>query len=232
MKKILILISALLVAAGTLQAATITQTKTFSGSPNYSSILTFNKFDDAGGTYTLNSIFVSVVLNTAAGASLGIDNDGQNPASGTASFGSNGGITASDVTLLKQNFSTFYGTLVSTSSKQMTLAADDGDSTTFSTSGTDYDALVTSATSVSDNAYLSSAVFDQYKGNGTYTVTYGVNQYLSMGAFSGAQFQGNPVSADGSMSIQYNYTIPEPASASLTALIFVAGFWIRRRFLA
>lgn len=163
---------------------------------------------------------------------MGIDNDGQNPASGAASFGSNGGITASDVSLIKQNFSVFYGTLVSTSSKQMSLSADDGDGTTFSTSGADYDALVTSATSTNDSAYLASAVFSQYIGNSTYTITYGVNQYLSMGAFSGAQFQGNPVTADGSISVQYNYTIPEPASASMAVLVLVAGFWIRRRFLA
>jgi hypothetical protein len=230
MKKILLIIPALLVACA-VQADTITQTRTFSGQPNYSSVLTFNQFDNHGGAWTLESIYISVVLNTASGAYLGIDNDGLTSADGTVSFGSNGSITGSSVTLLTPSFTTFYAALVSTSSKQMLLDADDGDSTVFSTSGSDYDSMVTAYTSTDANTYIASAVFAQYTGTGTYTITYGVNQYMNIGAFSGVQFQGDPTTADGSITVAYNY-IPEPATASMMAVIAGLGFLIRRRFLA
>ncbi len=231
MKKTVLTIAVLILAARSLQAAVITQTKTFSGQPNYSSVLTFNQFDDHGGTYTLNSVFLTVVLNTAAGASLGIDNDGAQSASGLVEFGSNGSITSSDVGLNKASGGTFYGSLASVSGKTMNLSADDNDGVLYSTAGTDYGVLTTSATSKSTNAYIKSSVFEDYIGAGTYTLTYGVNQYMNMAAFSGVQFQGNPVTADGSISIEYDYTIPEPASMSLIAVAIGAAAWIRRRFI-
>lgn len=117
--------AALLVSASAVQATVISQTKTFDGIPGFSSILNFNQFDDNGGTYTLNSIQVTVQLNTDAGASLRIDNDGAAPASGTTEFGSDGIIFASDVNLTKTDTSTFNGALQSTTSKFMSLAADD-----------------------------------------------------------------------------------------------------------
>lgn len=231
MKKNLIIIATLLLFAGSLCAATITQTNTFSGQPNYSSVLTFNKFNDQGGAYTLNSIFITVVLNTSAGAKLGIDNDGAQSASGLAEFGSNGSITDSGVSLTKIGGGTFGGVLKSVSQKTMNLTSDDGDSIVYSTQGSDYDELVTSATSMSTNTYIKSSVFDEYIGTDTFDITYSVNQYLSMGAFSGAQFQGNPVAAGGAITVQYNYTIPEPATISMSVLVLLIGFWIRRRFI-
>jgi len=236
MKKSLLLAGAAVLAATSyLDAAVMTQTKTFGGQPNYSSVLTFNKFDDLGGLYTLNSILIEVTLNTAAGAKLAIDNDGVNGASGTAEFGSNGSITGASVTLLKQDFTTFYGSLVSTSSKLMVLGGDDGDTEVggtsfFSSSGQDYDELVTDFTTESISAFISSAVFGQYTGTGTYDITYGVNQYMNMSAFSGVQFQGNPVTADGEIRITYDYVIPEPGSVSLITLVVGIAAWIRRRF--
>ena len=229
MKKNTIIIAALLLAAVSLQAATITQTNTFSGSPNYSSVLTFNKFNDYGGAFTLNSIFINVVLNTEAGAYLGIDNDGQTAASGSVEFGSSGSLSSDYVSLRKVGTGSFSGTLKSISLKTMNLSADDSDGATYSTQGTDYDALITSSTSVSTNASLRD--IEDYIGTDTYTLTYTVSQWMSMGAFSGAQFQGNPIGANGSVVVEYNYTIPEPASASMAALVVIAGFWIRRRFI-
>jgi hypothetical protein len=229
-RKCILFVTAAVLAAGSLHAAVITQTKTFGGQPNYSSILTFNQFNDMGGIYTLNSILIEVTLNTAAGASLGIDNDGQQAAAGTVEFGSNGGITASSVTLLKTDFSTFYAALVATSSKPMSLTGDNGDGSTYSTEGADYDSLVTEASSMNASANISGLVFGQYTGTGTYTITYGVNQYINMAAFGGAQFQGNPVTTDGQIKVTYDYAVPEPATASMIGLVGVLGFLIRRHF--
>jgi hypothetical protein len=229
-RKFILFATAAVLAAGSLHAAVITQTKTFGGQPNYSSILTFNKFNDLGGIYTLNSILIEVTLNTAAGASLGIDNDGQQAASGTVEFGSNGGITGSSVNLTKTDGYSFYASLVATSSKLMSLTSDDGDGTEYSTGGLDYDALVTESSTESASANIASLVFGQYTGTGTYTITYGVNQYMNMAAFSGVQFQGNPVTADGQIKVTYDYAVPEPATASMIGLVGVLGFLIRRHF--
>lgn len=218
----------LLMTAGIVRAEVISQTKTFSGQPNYSSVLTFDQFDDNGGTYTLNSILVTVQLDTAAGARLGIDNDGADPATGTVEFGSSGFIKNSSVSLLKQDFLTFNGSLESISSKSMTLSGDDGDATVYSTSGTDFEQLLTVATSESDSAYINSAVFGQYTGDGIYTLEYSVSQFMNMGAFSGSQFQGDPVSAGGSITVEYDYTIPEPASIAMIGLVGGAALFTRR----
>ncbi|MCF7818284.1 MAG: choice-of-anchor E domain-containing protein [Kiritimatiellales bacterium] len=221
----------LLMASGIAQAAVITQTKTFSGQPNYSSPLTFNKFNDNGGTYTLNSILITVQLNTEAGATLGIDNDGVDPASGSVEFGSSGSITSSDVTLAKAGGGLFLASLSSITTKNMNLSGDDGDTTVYSTLGTDFDSLVTTATSTSDSTFINSFFFNEYTGVDAYTITYGVNQFINMGAFSGAQFQGNPVGANGSITIEYDYAIPEPASIAMIGVIAGACIFIRRMFL-
>lgn len=230
MKKTSLKIAALLLVAGSTQAATITQTRTFSGQPNYSADMSFNRFDDHGGAWTLTNIFIQVTLNTAAGASLGIDNDGAVAANGSVEFGSSGILSSEDVGLNKVGTGAFSGSLKSVSQKTMNLSADDGDTTTYSILGSDYDALVTSVTSVSTSAYLRSTVFGDYVGTDTYTLNYTVSQWMSMGAFSGAQFQGNPVAANGSVTVTYNF-IPEPASASMAILVLIAGFWVRRRFI-
>jgi len=220
----------LLAFSGSLQANTLVQTNTFSGQPNYSSILTFDQFDDNSGTYTLNSILISVELNTLAGANLGIDNDGAESAAGQVEFGSSGSIVGATVALNKNSTSTFSGALSSLTSKAMNLEGDDGDTTTYSTEGNDFDSLTTTATSESDSAYIWSAVFDGYTGTGTYDITYGVSQFMNMGSFSGSQFQGDPVGAGGQIVITYDYTVPEPTSASLMLVLFAAAAWIRRRF--
>jgi hypothetical protein len=57
--------------------------------------------------------------------------------------------------------------------------------------------------------------------------------YQIINASLGGATEGRSSSqfAKGSVQLIYNYTIPEPASASMAVLVLVAGFWIRRRFI-
>ena len=67
-------------------ATVITQTETFNGTPNLNRTFTFDEFDDLGGTLTLQWIRVTVTLD-AVGGQIILDNDGENPASGSFEFG-------------------------------------------------------------------------------------------------------------------------------------------------
>ena len=95
-KGLLFIVAIATVLAGSLQADTIVQTNVFSGTPSYNRTLTFNKFDDNGGYWTLDSVNVYVYLTTLPGASLQIDNDSETIASGTVSLGANGTLTSVD----------------------------------------------------------------------------------------------------------------------------------------
>lgn len=239
MKKTLITLAALVIAAGALQAATVVQTQTFGGTPNLTTNLTFNKFNIAG--QTLTQVSVQVFLNTDSGAYLRIDNDG-GAGSGTASFGAEGLFKAfgagTTVHLSKQSdmFSTFSGALNASDSHYFDLGANDGDTevggtASFSYTGTDYGFWNIAATSANDSDIINSMVYGEYTGSGTYTLAYAISQYMNLGTISGAQTQADPVGVNGSVVVTYNY-IPEPATASMSVLVLVAGFWIRRRFLA
>ena len=135
MKK-LILIALAIFAAASLQAAVITQTNSFSGTPTFSEDLTFDKFNDNSGTYTLNSVIVRMYLTTLEGARFDVDNEGD-ATTGTASFGTTGVLGSTDV---------FLGGEASVSTlsyKFMTLGADDEDLAGFQSGGLDHDWLLT-----------------------------------------------------------------------------------------
>lgn len=234
MKKISLCVAVFLVFAGALQAATITQTKTFSGQPNYSSTLTFNQFDDHGGAWTLQSIYINVVLNTASGAYLGIDNDGQTSASGTVSFGSNGSITGSSVTLLTPSLSTFYASLVSTSSKQMSLSADDGDPAgQFDIGGTDYARWTPGDLTSTIGGYVDSSVFADYIGTGTFDTTINSDISAAISTWTGVEADPDNALPVGNFSARITYEfIPEPTAVGLLGLggvITLAVSRVRRK---
>jgi hypothetical protein len=236
MKKNLLIIVALLVVAGSLQAESITQTNTFSGTPNYTSLLTFNKFNTMGGIRTLTGVNVSIFLLTEAQGSVGVDNDGASPASGTNTMGTTLNVVkhiGSDNPLILDENDNGFSTIYSTTSKDMSLAADDGDAGTYSTSGLDYDVMNIIESQSSSSMAIGSAYWGKYQANGSATFVFDatVFQFTDLSSFGGAQVLINPMYARGNVVVTYNY-IPEPATASMMALVALVGFWIRRRFMA
>jgi len=236
MKKNLLIIAALFLVAGTLQADTITQTNTFSGTPNYTSLLTFNKFNTMGGIRTLTGINISIFLLTEAQGSVGVDNDGASTASGTTTMGTSLFVIkhtgADNPNILDEN-GDGLSTIYSTTSKSMSLAADDGDGAEYSVSGLDYDVMNIIESQSSSSIAIGSDYWSKYQVNGSATFVFDatVSQFTDLTSFGGAQVLINPMAARGNVVVTYNF-IPEPATASMMTLVALVGFWIRRRFMA
>lgn len=204
------------------QASTIiTQTKSYSGSPTFSTPLTFDEFDDAGGTLTL--LRVTITLDaTVADGKLVVDNDGEAVANTTVEFGATIELDSSDVSIAPGV------DVTSTTSGSLSLSADNGDTTTFDsdTSQPDVDEIAgasNSASSSKDQSNLSDFI-----GTSQYDIEVDAIQTFDLGTIGGAQTQIDPLTASGDVTVVYEY-IPEPASAALLGLSGVALLARRRR---
>jgi hypothetical protein len=241
MKKNSLLIAALLIAAGSLQAATLEQTHEIAthgpGSTldPWTDTWSFDKFDDQGGSLTLNSVRVIFSIQ-AWGGYIGSDNDGGTTANGSISLDVNGHLASSDVTLLNSSFQTAWSTLLVRELDTLSLASNDGDGAGYQTGGADWNLLTgpieANANSASADGYIADAVESSYIGADTFSLTFTSTQVQNLLSGGNVESIISPQTAKGSVSVIYDYTapIPEPASASLAILVLVTGFWVRRRF--
>jgi hypothetical protein len=221
--------------AGSASAGVITQTKTFGvDRPNFSQDLMFDQFDDQGGTLTLNSIEVIVNLNVAGG-SLKVDNDSPETAIGNVFFGAEllltltvSMIDASSMNIIQ------VGDVKATGGQLISLLADDGDAEViggtpfFSYAGVDYGFYNGGSLSDGDSGFVNPTVFSQYIGTGQYKVTADTLQIADYSALGGVQAQIDPLFADGTVQIIYNFT-PEPATLSM---LLLGGLGLPRRRMA
>ncbi len=209
---------------------TITQTQNYGGIPDYNQVLTFNQFDDMGGTRTLQSVYVEVNL-TANGGALRCDNDAVTPASGAIEFGAQVAVSSS-VSMIDALFQPIFqaGDVKATGGTSMNLAADDGDgevggTPNFSYTGPDYDEYLGGAVSDGDSGIVNPVVYFQYIGLGTFTVTLDSSQVANYGSLGGVQAMIDPLTTTGTVKIIYTY-VPEPAALGLLA---AGGLMIIRR---
>jgi len=219
---------ALLVGVSMASAASITQTETFGGVPNFSQTLTFDKFDDQGGTLTLLSVFVEMDMDVQDGL-LVLDNDGVDPASGSYEFGGKANITSTDVSLLDAAFQPVTAELDALTLGSFSLDPNDGDVVgDFSPVG--LDALVVNGTpqADADSGFIADLLEGQFVGTGTFDVLATATQWSDFGGVSGIEWAVTPVTANGSVTVTYNY-IPEPATMSLLGIGGVAALMRRRR---
>jgi len=211
-------------------ADSITQTLSYTGTPDYQKILTFNKFNDMGGALTLLSVYVEVDLDANGGA-LRCDNDAITPASGAIEFGAKVDVSSS-VSMIDATFNPIFqsGDVKATGGTTLNLSADDldtevGGTANFSMQGSDYGYYTGGLASDNDSGYVTSMVFSQYTGTGTYTVTLDASQVANYGSLGGVQAQIDPLTASGEVTVIYTY-IPEPATLSL---LVIGGLMITRR---
>lgn len=231
MNKVLISVALVALTSTVASAYTITQTQNYGGVPDYNQVLIFNQFDDLGGTLTLQSVYVEVNL-TANGGALRCDNDAVEPASGAIEFGAQVAV-GSSVSMIDAMFQPIFqaGDVKATGGTMLNLAADDGDeevggTPNFSMAGLDYGFYKGGSVSDGDNGIVNSAVYFQYIGLGTFTVTLDSSQVANYGSLGGVQAQIDPLTTTGTVKVVYTY-IPEPAALGLLAM---GGLmFIRRR---
>jgi len=201
-------------------AATIVQTQNFSGIPNIGGSLTFNQFNNSGGT--LQSINVLLYLESSNGQLI-LDNDGLTTASGTFEFGAAGDLAdTTDVVLFSSSFSPIPGQVSAYHTGTFNLAANVGDGPLdFSPAGPD-GMLYTGdleggvATGFVGSAFWSAGT-KGFTGTGTFNIKYSIEQWINYGSIGGIEYAVNPVNTTGHVTIAYNY-IPEPATIVLLTI--------------
>ena len=220
------IVVAVVLVAGPAMAAQIIQTEAFSGTPDLTRTLTFDEFDDLGGTLTLTSIQVSVSLS-AIGGQLILDNDGESSASGSFDFGAKGDISSTDVSLLDAGLFPVTSEVQAGHNQAFSLDPNTGDGPSdFDPTAPDGLQYNGGTETDSDSGLISGTVFNQYIGTGTYDIDVDVTQWQDFGGLSGIEWAVTPVSASGNVTVIYNY-IPEPATLGLLSLGALA--LLRRR---
>jgi hypothetical protein len=219
-----IFIVALLITVPSALASTATQTKSFSGIPNMTGSLTFNQSGYYGGTLTLQSIMVSMTLQTTS-ARLLLDNDSSESASGTFEFGAAGSISSDDVALLDSSFQPIPGQVNAYHSQEFNLAPDNGDGLgNYDSTGPDglfYDAGVETD---SKSGFAGSDVWNAgntgFLGTGTFDLSYSITQWFNYNGTGGIEYAFSPASVNGDITVSYTYAdpIPEPATISLLTI--------------
>jgi hypothetical protein len=219
-----IFVIALLITVSWAFASTATQTKFFSGIPNMTGSLTFNQSGCYNETLALQSIMVSMTLQTAS-ARLLLDNDSSQSASGTFEFGATGSISSDDVALLDSSFQPIPEQVNAYHGQGFNLAPDNGDGLgNYDSTGPDglfYDAGIETD---SKSGFVGSDVWNAgntgFLGTGTYDISYSIAQWFNYNGIGGIEYAFSPASVSGDITVIYTYTdpIPEPATIILLAI--------------
>lgn len=209
-------------------AATIMETETFGpNTPNYQQTLTFDKFDDLGGTRTLLSVKVKMEMSVFNGSAT-VDNDGVDPASVTIEFGATGSLSSVDVSLLNGAFQPVTSDLDVCTAGAFNLSANDSDpDNQFDNDlGPDNATLNVVPDSDMDMGFIAPALHPQYIGAGmTFDVVVEIDTLFNIIGQGGVAGSFVPVSAEGTVMVTYEY-IPAPGAMALAGL---AGFAATRR---
>lgn len=216
--KLLILLGLFFLSSNIFSQATITQTQSFTGVPNYVHDFTFNEFNASLGTLT--NVEITLEVQTAGGSAI-IDNDGLTGASGNADFGSTGSIsstTLSALALLNGSNLPVVGNVEAVTTQAFNLTADDGDAeaggtANFSSVGTDAVSITGASVTNSNNGNINVLYISEYLGTGTYNLRATVVTTLDYVVSGGAQTQTSPPTATNIITVVYTYT---PASTDLS----------------
>lgn len=229
------LVGSLLLLVGVLPArADIIQTQTWGSVIPPSTIgLTFNQYNGSLGDLT--GIVVELSISTVGGLAE-VDNESASPVSETISFGSSASLDyfTSTVSIPLELVLTTTKAYVS---QTFNLGADDGDGIGVQSGGVDYASLVGGIVTSSSSADVSSGVWSQYVGTGTYTIVLNVSTFLELSASGGVSQGSSPPTANGYVTVTYEGvggggggSAPEPGSLLLlSSSLGGLAFWRYRR---
>jgi hypothetical protein len=217
-----------LVAGSTASAGQIMQTESFGPTtPDFSGTLTFDKFDDQGGTLTLTGIKVKVQLDIDGGSAFA-DNDGVEPGTVDVEFGATGAISSTDVSLLDGAFQPVTADVdvlnLATFNLTGHQGADPIGTPEFEGDGDD-DQIIGGPGSDMSMGFINSLFYAEYIGLDTFEIDFDVTTAFSISGASGVGGGFAPVIASGNVMITYDF-IPAPGVASLLG---VAGLAAARR---
>jgi hypothetical protein len=205
------LVAAILIAAAPAFGASDMQIKDFSGISNFSRTLTFNKFNPALGS--LNSIEVSLTLQINGGHFI-VDNDSSGSATGTFEFGAKANFISS------VPLNPALSQIQACNLQSIILDGNVGDGTNnCSPLPPDGNEYYGSTVYNSKSAYINNSYWDSYLGTDTYDILVSGFQWSNYIGIGDIEYSINPpVTVDGSVTISYDYTVPEPATITLLAL--------------
>jgi hypothetical protein len=176
------------------------QQKDFNGITGFSANLTFDKFNESG---TLTSVEIIVNLQITGG-SLTINNNSNNPASGTFEFGTNAVLEPIDISLVG-------GPGIAQAFNSLSVHLNGNDNDIYS------GGIVPPDT---QSGFIDSSCWSQYKGSGSYNIivrTYPWTNYSGTGEI---EYSANPLpAASGNIQVIYTYDpVPEPVTSILLAI--------------
>jgi hypothetical protein len=192
----------------------VSQTNTFSGTPNFSGVLVFDKFNAAAAGWTVTQIVVSSALSID-GFSLSVSNIGAGNATLDAyAFGARNRVI---ITPLGET-----NTIVATNAGEPGTVIAPGEKVTIN--GTRQD-------SSSVRTVIASNEMAQFLGSGTFDVNYSASQTKTVSTTGSTTDMMTPSTAWGSVVLSFFYAVPEPSTWMMIGtgaafLLVVAG---RRR---
>lgn len=234
MKKTSLKIAALLLVAGSTQAATIEFTNSTSMISSQNATFSLSKFDASLGTLT--GVYVEY-WTTLTDSQFQMDNDSVSAQNATAKLRHIGLTltqtpslykTARDIGISAADLS------ISTNKTFSLIATTSDDPLVFNNTGAgDYASWAPGTiTKIGSADIYSGDIFD-YQGVGSYDVTVNaeINTFVEYAGTDGRISIDTPTGAFAGKVIYTYSPIPEPASASMAILVLIAGFWVRRRFI-
>jgi hypothetical protein len=202
--------------------------------PTTTETLTLDKFDTSLGI--LNSVEITFSITIDSG-SLVVDNDGTQPATGSLELGTNGSISSSDVNLNDGSLSTNWADFSNTTTDTFSIGPNDSDGTNdfdFD-GGPDNYSFAGGPNTINGGSFISTnpTVQSTYEGSAgdTFDVDVLLNLVTDISSAGGVAGAFTPVDASGSVTVTYNYTIPEPSTVAALFGAVTLGLVMVRRYL-
>ena len=193
-------------ASSVCSAGTCTETESFSGVPDLTDAAVFDQFDTSLGT--LLSVKVTLEV-TSDGGSIQADNDSDLPADLDVNFGAEGIISSGDVGLFSAIVpipTAVIGAVSTSQGATFNLSGNDGDDTTvFNAGGPDWDTFEGTPQTSMDMGLIDASLFPGYEGTGTFDIDYEVGQVADTTSAGGLFLQIDPVTASGSITVEYTF---------------------------